>query len=224
MKKADGLKNSFVFPAHVNARLFAAKKSTAGHRIGQSTLITTKTMLRNPQKITFTVADSSEAYGPILVAQTAKGICALLLGGKERSKWDLQKDLIRRFPKSVLRQSREGDQQQLLETIGQYLDRPSMNTGDSPELDLQGTPFQQNIWKAIRQIPAGKVETYSQLAQRAGVPLTSARAVANACGQNHIALLIPCHRIVRTNGDVGGYHWGTDIKRNLLAKEEVALG
>ncbi len=89
-----------------------------------------------------------------------------------------------------------------------------------PELpmNLTGTAFQQQVWQALQDIPFGETISYSQLAERLGMP-TAVRAVASACGANQVALLIPCHRVVRKNGDLSGYRWGIARKRQLLALE-----
>lgn len=88
-------------------------------------------------------------------------------------------------------------------------------------LDLQGTDFQRRVWEALLRIPAGATTTYSDVAREIGAP-TSQRAVANACGENHLAIVVPCHRVVRTDGGLGGYKWGVERKRRLLEREGAA--
>jgi AraC family transcriptional regulator, regulatory protein of adaptative response / methylated-DNA-[protein]-cysteine methyltransferase len=90
---------------------------------------------------------------------------------------------------------------------------------DGIPLDLRGTPFQQRVWDALRTIPAGSTRSYGELARQIGLP-RAARAVGAACGRNPVALLVPCHRAVRHDGDPGGYHWGLDRKRALLEREQ----
>ena len=85
-------------------------------------------------------------------------------------------------------------------------------------LDIQGTAFQSRVWRALRQIPLGETSSYSQVARRLGEP-RAARAVASACARNHVALLIPCHRVVASDGDLAGYRWGKARKRALLSRE-----
>jgi AraC family transcriptional regulator of adaptative response/methylated-DNA-[protein]-cysteine methyltransferase len=87
-------------------------------------------------------------------------------------------------------------------------------------LDVAGTPFQERVWSAIREIPYGSTRSYGQIAEEIGSP-RAVRAVAQACGANHVALVIPCHRVVREDGSPGGYKWGVDRKRALLAAEGV---
>ena len=88
-------------------------------------------------------------------------------------------------------------------------------------LDVRGTAFQQRVWKELQRIPAGKTTSYSEVAKRIGFP-KSARAVAQACGANTIAVAVPCHRVLRNNGDISGYRWGVDRKQALLARERMA--
>jgi len=88
-------------------------------------------------------------------------------------------------------------------------------------LDVRGTAFQQRVWQALREIPPGDTVSYSQLAERIGAP-RSVRAVAQACGANHIAVAVPCHRVVRRDGDISGYRWGVERKRELLQREARA--
>ena len=85
-------------------------------------------------------------------------------------------------------------------------------------MDLRGTAFQERVWQALREIPAGSTASYAQIAERIGAP-TSFRAVAQACGANHLAVAIPCHRVVRSNGELSGYRWGVERKRQLLERE-----
>jgi AraC family transcriptional regulator of adaptative response/methylated-DNA-[protein]-cysteine methyltransferase len=89
-------------------------------------------------------------------------------------------------------------------------------------LDIRGTAFQQRVWKELQRIPAGKTVSYSEVANRIGSP-SSARAVAQACGANALAVAIPCHRVVRNNGDISGYRWGVDRKRALLVRERMTV-
>jgi len=88
-------------------------------------------------------------------------------------------------------------------------------------LDIRGTAFQQRVWKELQRIPAGKTASYSEVAKRIGFP-NSTRGVAQACGANALAVAVPCHRVVRNNGDISGYRWGVDRKQALLARERMA--
>lgn len=150
--------------------------------------------------------------GLLLVAATEKGICQVSLGDDAER---LRESLVQRFPKAELL----GASGRLEERVAQVLElvegrRPSV---DLP-LDLQGTAFQWLVWNALRRIPRGETRTYKELASDLGQP-QSARAVARACASNHAALVIPCHRVIRTDGGLGGYRWGIERKRHLLNAE-----
>jgi AraC family transcriptional regulator of adaptative response/methylated-DNA-[protein]-cysteine methyltransferase len=163
--------------------------------------------------IRFAVGQCS--LGAILVAATHKGICAITLGDDPDA---LVRDLEDRFPKAQLIGGDKEFEQLvarvvgLVETPGQDFDLP---------LDMRGTAFQQRVWQALRKIPAGTTATYTEIAKRIGRP-KAVRAVAAACAGNPLAIAIPCHRVVRLDGDLAGYRWGVERKRALLAKEKAA--
>ena len=163
-------------------------------------------------EIRFAVGECS--LGSVLVAQSAKGICAILLGDDPDA---LVRDLQDRFPRATL----VGDDTAFEKTVASVIgcvEQPALGL-DLP-LDVRGTAFQQRVWQALREIPVGSTATYADIAARIGAP-KGARAVARACGANALAVAIPCHRIVRTDGALSGYRWGVDRKRNLLDKEGV---
>ena len=108
-----------------------------------------------------------------------------------------------------------------VEAVTRFLDAPAQNI-DLP-LDVRGTAFQRRVWTALRRLRAGTTTTYTDLARRIGQP-RAVRAVARACASNTIALAIPCHRVIRTDGNLSGYRWGVDRKRALLNRERVAAG
>ncbi len=152
------------------------------------------------------------SHGRMLLASTDDGLCAVAFGD---SPTELIEQLQTRFPKATL----TSDDPAFTEWFGHVaaaLQHPG-NLSDLP-LDIQGTAFQRRVWKALRDIPAGATISYGELAARIGQP-GSARAVAGACAANKLAVVIPCHRVVRENGDLGGYRWGIDRKRALLATE-----
>ena len=152
------------------------------------------------------------SLGSILVATTKKGICAILLGhDPERLVHDLQD----RFPKARLNGGDLGFAQ-LVAAVVAFVEAPGMAL--NLPLDVRGIAFQRRVWQALREIPAGSTTTYAKLAQRIGLP-KAARAVAQACGSNAIALAIPCHGVIRTNGALSGYRWGVKRKRALLDRE-----
>jgi AraC family transcriptional regulator of adaptative response/methylated-DNA-[protein]-cysteine methyltransferase len=150
--------------------------------------------------------------GSILVAASDKGICAILLGDDPDV---LARDLQDRFPKAHLIGG-DAEFEQLVATVVGFIARPSVGL-DLP-LDIRGTAFQQRVWEALREIPAGSTASYAEIAERIGRP-KSVRAVAGACGANALAVAIPCHRVVRTDGSPSGYRWGVDRKGALLLRE-----
>jgi len=166
------------------------------------------------ESIDFAIGASS--LGAILVASSAKGVCAVSLGDDPNS---LARELQDRFPRATLR----GDDPRFAKWVAQvvgFVEAPRLGL-DLP-LDIRGTAFQQRVWQALREIPAGQTASYSDIAQRIGAP-KAVRAVARACATNLIALAIPCHRVVRTDGSLSGYRWGVERKLALLDKE-AALG
>lgn len=154
--------------------------------------------------------------GLTLVAATERGVCAILFGEREA---DLLAELARRFPRAALEPAEPGSPYQAwIDRTLAYLDAPS-GAPDLP-LDVAGTAFQERVWRALREIPEGETRTYAQVAAAIGAP-RAVRAVANACGANPAAVVIPCHRVLRSDGGLGGYHWGEARKERLLARERA---
>jgi AraC family transcriptional regulator of adaptative response/methylated-DNA-[protein]-cysteine methyltransferase len=164
-------------------------------------------------QIRFAVGECS--LGSILVAQSDKGVCAILFGEDPDA---LARDLQDRFPRATLVGGDAAFEQTVSRIVG-LVERPASAT-DLP-LDVRGTAFQQRVWQVLRQIPAGATATYSEVASRIGAP-GSARAVAQACAANNLAVAIPCHRVVRTDGSLSGYRWGVERKQALLTRERQA--
>jgi AraC family transcriptional regulator of adaptative response/methylated-DNA-[protein]-cysteine methyltransferase len=158
------------------------------------------------------VATAPCSLGVVLVAATAKGVCAILLGDDAAA---LRRDLAGRFSRAALV---DGDRafEDLVASVVALVEAPGRDPG--LPLDVRGTAFQQRVWRALRAIPAGTTASYAEIARRIGAP-TAARAVAGACAANPLAVAIPCHRVVRGDGDLGGYRWGLPRKRALLARE-----
>jgi O-6-methylguanine DNA methyltransferase len=163
--------------------------------------------------ITFAICES--ALGQVLVARSSVGVCAILIGSDAE---DLKRDLGARFPESRLI-SNESQLDDDLSKVVQFVAAPGV--GLDLALDMRGTPFQRRVWNALRTIPVGTTVTYTELARRIGEP-NSVRAVAGACASNAIALAVPCHRVIRSNGALSGYRWGVARKRMLLDKEAAA--
>jgi AraC family transcriptional regulator of adaptative response/methylated-DNA-[protein]-cysteine methyltransferase len=163
------------------------------------------------EEILFAVGQS--ILGAILVASSKKGIAAILLGDDPEK---LVRQLQDRFPKAKLIGA-EKDYEALVARVVGFIEAPG-KSGLGLPLDIRGTAFQQRVWRALRQIPAGETVTYTDIAKKIGSP-KSVRAVAGACAANNIAVAIPCHRVVRTDGSLSGYAWGVERKRALIAKE-----
>jgi len=157
-------------------------------------------------------ATGTSILGTVLVARSARGVCAVLIGSEAG---ELTADLAARFPQNrLVRNDPRLDSD--LERVRRFIETPAR--GLDLELDVHGTPFQRRVWDALCAIPVGRTVTYAALARRIGEP-ESVRAVANACAANAIALAIPCHRVIRSNGTLSGYRWGVERKRALLARE-----
>jgi len=161
-------------------------------------------------QIRFAVGDCS--LGAILVAASPRGVCAILLGDDPDQ---LARDLQDRFPRAELLGGEPGFERWVAQVVG-FVEAPKVGL-DLP-LDVRGTAFQQRVWQALREIPAGTTVSYTQLAERIGAP-RAARAVAGACAANPLAVAIPCHRVVRRDGALSGYRWGVERKRALLERE-----
>src|SRR5690606_14579541 len=165
------------------------------------------------QVIRFAVAHC--ALGALLVAASENGVCAILLDDDPHALVHL---LQQRFPRAELIGADARFEQWVARVIG-FIEAPRIGL-DLP-LDLRGTAFQRRVWQALRGIPVGETVSYAQLAQRSGMP-RAARAVAQACAANPLALAVPCHRVVRTDGALSGYRWGVERKRMLLEREREA--
>ena len=161
-------------------------------------------------RIEFAIGQSS--LGAILVARSQRGVCAISLGDDPDA---LLRELQDRFPRAELIGGDACFERLVAQVVG-LIEQPCIGI-DLP-LDVRGTAFQQRVWDALRKIPAGETASYTQIAQRIGAP-KSVRAVAQACASNTLAVAIPCHRVVRSDGALSGYRWGVERKRELLARE-----
>ena len=164
------------------------------------------------EELRFAVGQSS--LGAILVASSERGVASILIGGDPEA---LVRDLQDRFPKARL-VGADRAYETLVARVVAFVEAPGIGL-DLP-LDVRGTAFQRRVWKALRDIPAGETESYAQIAARIGTP-SAVRAVASACAANSIAVAIPCHRVVRSDGSLSGYAWGIDRKRALIEREAV---
>lgn len=163
-------------------------------------------------KISYTIAESP--LGLLLVAATERGICSVALGDQARG---LTENLATEFPFAQISRD-EVTLQAEVKTLLSHLNGAAPHP-DLP-LDVQGTAFQKRVWEELRRIPYGQTASYGEVARRIGNP-SAVRAVARACATNPVALVTPCHRVVRENGDLSGYRWGVDRKRHLLEKEKL---
>jgi AraC family transcriptional regulator of adaptative response/methylated-DNA-[protein]-cysteine methyltransferase len=163
--------------------------------------------------ISYTIAPC--ALGRVLVAATERGISAVYMGERDR---ELVAALHKEYPLAEIRRGSE-EHAKWVRAVVQHLD------GANPELDLPtdviATAFQRRVWEALRAIPIGETRTYSQVARSIGQP-RAVRAVARACATNPTSIVVPCHRVVRTDGALGGYRWGLGRKKALLAQEKAA--
>jgi AraC family transcriptional regulator of adaptative response/methylated-DNA-[protein]-cysteine methyltransferase len=162
------------------------------------------------ESIRFAVGECS--LGSILVASSDKGICAIFLGDDPDA---LVRELEHRFPKADLVGGDEVFERTVAQVVG-FIETPGV--GLELPLDIRGTAFQQRVWEALRAIPPGATVSYTDIAKRIGAP-SAVRGVAQACASNAIAVAIPCHRVVRSDGALSGYRWGVERKRALLESE-----
>jgi AraC family transcriptional regulator, regulatory protein of adaptative response / methylated-DNA-[protein]-cysteine methyltransferase len=165
--------------------------------------------------ITYTIADC--ALGRVLVAATDRGISAVYMGDRDA---DLVAALREEYPQAEIR-SGSGGHSKWVRAIVRHL------AGSNPQLDLPtdvvSTAFQRRVWEALRKIPLGTTQTYSDVARSIGQP-SAVRAVGHACATNPVSIVVPCHRVVRTDGSLGGYRWGLGRKQLLLEREKAARG
>jgi AraC family transcriptional regulator, regulatory protein of adaptative response / methylated-DNA-[protein]-cysteine methyltransferase len=193
--------------ASVTEAIYAAGYNSSGTFYADTKLGMTPSRYRKGglnTVIRFAVGTCS--LGPILVARSELGVCAILFGD------GAEEELRARFPKATLVRGDDdiGAVIRLVETPRAGVDLP---------LDIRGTVFQQRVWQALRAIPVGTTASYTDIAKQIGSP-NSVRAVAGACAANALAVAIPCHRVVRGDGSLSGYRWGVERKRALLEREK----
>lgn len=201
--------------ASVTAAIFDAGYNSSGGFYGKSAQVLGMTpgeYRAGGANVEIRFAIGACSLGAMLVACSARGVCAILLGDDADY---LSRDLRVRFPAAQLIAG-DNDFEQLIAKIINFIEAPRLGI-DLP-LDIRGTVFQQRVWQALQDIPVGQTASYTDIARRMGTP-KAARAVAGACAANPLAVVIPCHRVVRSNGDLSGYRWGIERKRILLEKE-----
>lgn len=213
--RAQRVRRELVHSASVTEAIYSAGYNSSGHFYGESPQVLGMTPSEYRagganNDIRFSIGKCS--LGVILVAQSVRGICAILMGDDAQK---LARDLHARFPAARLIAG-DADFEQLVAKVINFIEAPRLGL-DLP-LDIRGTAFQQRVWQALRDIPEGQTVSYTDIARRIGAP-KAVRAVAGACAANTLAVAIPCHRVVRSNGDLSGYRWGIERKRILLEKE-----
>ena len=157
------------------------------------------------------------ALGTALVATTERGVCMVELGDDATA---LEAKLRAEFPQAQLERVDAGRDEFLAPRLRAVADTLGGQAHAVP-MDLLGTAFQKKVWDALMKIPAGQTRSYAQVAEQIGAP-DSARAVARACAGNRVAVVVPCHRVVRGDGSLGGYRWGLPLKEKLLQRERAA--
>lgn len=161
--------------------------------------------------------------GRLLVGATSRGVCAVMLGDDDA---ELERWLAEEYPEAERHRIAGGGQQdddlrRWAGAVREHLD--GARSLADVALDVGGTPLQQRVWQELRRIPRGETRSYGEIARRVGAPQAT-RAVASACARNPVAIVIPCHRVVRTGGGLGGYRWGIERKARLLAHERETSG
>ena len=163
-------------------------------------------------RIAYTITDAP--IGRVLVAMTDRGVCAVELGGTDA---EVVRALQNDFPRATIERGDDEHRAWVRAVVDRVRDPGRERSSDVP-LDMAGSAFQLRVWKALQEIPAGERRSYGEVAAAIGRP-SATRAVARACATNHLAVVVPCHRVVRSDGDLAGYKWGLERKRRLLAKE-----
>jgi AraC family transcriptional regulator of adaptative response/methylated-DNA-[protein]-cysteine methyltransferase len=165
-----------------------------------------------PNAVQYGIGSCSQ--GVLLVARSTAGICAIFIGDTIA---DLREQIALAFPTSTLDDFTEAMQHDLVQ-VATFIDEPASHT--PLDLSVGGTLFQQRVWQVLCEIPAGLTRSYAEIAQLLDSP-DAVRAVAGACAANMLAIAIPCHRVIRSDGSISGYRWGAERKRSLLKKERL---
>jgi len=194
------------------SRVYESAGARLGMRPGQ--------YARGGAGVTMSVAVTSSPFGRVLIAATDLGICAVRIGADEQV---LRRELREEFPHALISEMPKRSATPLRTWIAYVAEALRGAAGDHAiPLAPQGSDFQIRVWELLRRIPSGTTRTYAELARDLGQP-SAARAVARACATNPIAMLIPCHRVIRGDGELAGYRWGLAMKRTLLARERRRL-
>lgn len=214
--RARRVRSSLKRSAHVTDAIYDAGYNSSGRFYERSNefLGMTPTAFRSGgSKVAISFAVGECSLGSILIALSARGICAILLGDDPQA---LVKELQDEFPRAEFHGGDANFERLVARVVG-FVEEPRIGL-DLP-LDIRGAAFQQRVWEALRGVPVGETVSYAEIARLIGAP-KAARAVGRACAANRIAVAIPCHRVVRLDGQLSGYRWGIDRKRALLKREE----
>ena len=205
---------------HVSPALYEAGYSSTSRvyeRTHEQLGMTPATYARGGAGVGIAYVTVPTSLGRLLVAATERGVCRVALGNDAAV---LEAELIAEFPAARVVRDRSGKLTGWVSAILAYLD------GREPDLelplDIRATAFQRRVWQELQKIPFGQTRTYAEIAKRIGQP-TATRAVARACATNPTALVIPCHRVIKEGGDLGGYRWGVERKRSLLERENADM-
>jgi len=221
-RKLGRLKSALRAGSDVTTALYEAGYGSASRLYEQSSArlgMTPATYRAGGQgmRIQWSLVDT--ALGTALVAATQRGICAIELGEEAEA---LEQRLRQEFPRADIERVDAGRDEFLAPRLQAVADRLAGLQADVP-LDLMGSSFQQRVWEALTKLPAGETISYADLARRLDAP-QAARAVASACARNRVAVVVPCHRVIRGDGSLGGYRWGLPRKRQLLEREQAQSG
>jgi AraC family transcriptional regulator of adaptative response/methylated-DNA-[protein]-cysteine methyltransferase len=214
-QRAQRVRRELPYSASVTEAIYAAGYNSNGRFYAESAQLlgmTPSAYRAGGAHIQIRFAVGQCSLGAILVAQSARGVCAILLGDDPQT---LVRDLQDRFPVADLVGGDIAFEQVVARVVG-FVEAPGL--GLALPLDVRGTAFQQRVWQELRRIPAGQTASYADIARRIGAP-QAVRAVAGACAANALAVAIPCHRVVRSDGALSGYRWGVARKRLLLERE-----
>lgn len=212
-KRAEGLKRELRSGRDVTAATYEAGYSSSSRLYSESDArlgMTPATYRRGGEGMSIRFATARTSLGILLVATTPRGICAISFGDSDKA---LEEALHKEFPRATIARSEEEAIQRVIEDVER-----GASIGPSLPLDLRATAFQIRVWNELRKIPRGETRTYGEIAQSIGQP-SAARAVARACATNRVAVVVPCHRVIRNDGELGGYRWGLARKKKLLADE-----
>lgn len=219
-RRAARLREELRAAPTVTQAIYAAGYNSSGHFYAEAGALLgmTPTQYRSgAAELPLRFAVGKCSLGGVLVAATDRGVCAILLGDDPEA---LRRDLERRFPRADISPA-DSSFHALVQRVVALVERPA--TPASLPLDLRGTTFQQRVWRALAALPPNTTTTYTELAHAIGAPKAT-RAVARACAANALAVAIPCHRVVGKDGDLCGYRWGVERKRELLRREGARDG